>query len=121
MKKYSLILAAAAALSLVACSKDNSKPDEQENPNPTQFAVTLVKADIAVDKDGFNMITMVASSVSLAMKAGSQSHFGTFRSGLVRRRHRSPASGPCMPIATPMIGETWPYRASASRKTPPTR
>ena len=57
MKKYSLIFAAAAALSLIACSKDNSETDEQENPNPTQFAVTLVKADIAVDKDGFNMIT----------------------------------------------------------------
>lgn len=57
MKKYSFIFAAAAALSLVACSKDNGGTTEQENPNPTQLAVTLVKADIAVDKDGFNMLT----------------------------------------------------------------
>ncbi len=57
MKNYNSIIAAFAALSLVACSKDNGGSSEKENPNPTQLSVNLVKADIAIDKDGFNMLT----------------------------------------------------------------
>ena len=57
MKKINLLIATAAALSLAACSKENSNGGDSENPNPTQLAVKLVKADIAVDKDGFNMLT----------------------------------------------------------------
>lgn len=56
MKNYSAIIAAAAALAVVSCSKDNSQ-GIQENPDPTQISVNLFKADIAVDKDGFNMLT----------------------------------------------------------------
>lgn len=57
MRKSSIIAAAAAALALVACSKDNNGTTEKENPNPTQIPINLVKADITVDRDGFNMLT----------------------------------------------------------------
>lgn len=56
MKNYRLFVAAAAAMAVVACSKDNNQ-GEQENPNPTQISLSLFKADISVDKDGFNMLT----------------------------------------------------------------
>lgn len=56
MKNYRFIVAAAAAMAVVACSKDNNR-GEQENPNPTQISLSLFKADISVDKDGFNMLT----------------------------------------------------------------
>lgn len=57
MKKTSLlILAASAALVAVSCGKENGT-EQKENPNPTQLSVSLFKAGIAVDPDGFNMLT----------------------------------------------------------------
>lgn len=58
MKKR--LFVAAIALMAVACSKnDGGNPNvPQENPDPTTFGnVWLVKSDIVVDPDGFNMFT----------------------------------------------------------------
>lgn len=59
MKKTTFIYATIAMMA-VAASCDNGSKDDQpkENPNPTTISsVYTVKTDIAVDPDGFNMLT----------------------------------------------------------------
>lgn len=50
-----------AAMTMISCDKENGKEDNggiKENPNPTTINnVYVVKTDIAVDPDGFNMLT----------------------------------------------------------------
>ncbi|MBQ8484114.1 MAG: hypothetical protein IJ504_07425, partial [Bacteroidales bacterium] len=60
MKKYLFILAAAFTM-LAACEKDQNGDGNgslKENPNPTSISsLYLAKTEIAVDPDGFNMLT----------------------------------------------------------------
>lgn len=56
MKKQLIFIAALAMV--VSCQKEGKEDGPKENPNPTTIeGVTLVKTEIAVDPEGFNMLT----------------------------------------------------------------
>ena len=60
MKIVKLLGIATMCAVLFASCKDNGKEENggKENPNPTKItAFSLIKADLAVDTEGFNMIT----------------------------------------------------------------
>ncbi len=60
MKKLIYFAAIIAAAAMVSCNKDNGGDNGgvQENPNPTSInGIYVVKSDIAVDPEGFNMLT----------------------------------------------------------------
>ncbi len=60
MKNRMYLAALLCAATVISCSKDEdgNGGGYKENPNPTEFGnVWLVKSDIAVDPDGFNMFT----------------------------------------------------------------